>query len=188
MVLQAAEPVNRPPDLLGLARAMRERDEIETFLARVRRRLLLRSGLEAAGYGLGALGLGLLLLGLTATAVGPAGFWPLVTATFSTVLVLTAVALGVLLPARLLRGDRAAARRTGRLAPRLASDLLSAVELAEPPGDARGASSPALIRAFRRQVADALGPVSPERLVPLASAARAFAAAAVTLALLIVAI
>ncbi len=188
MVFRAAEPVNCPPDLLGLARAMRERDEIEKFLARVRRRLLLRSGLEAAGYGLGALGLGLLLLGLTATAVGPAGFWPLVTVTFAVVLALTAVGLGVFWPARLLRGDQAAARRTGRLAPRLASDLLSAVELAEAPSDERAAGSPVLVRAFRRQVADALGPVSPERLVPLRPAARALALAGLILALLVGAI
>ncbi len=135
---------------------MRQRDEIETFLASVRRRLLLRSGLEAAGYGLGALGLGLLALGLTATAVGPASFWPGVTATFVIALVLGALSLGLVLPARALRGDRAAARRTGLLAPRLASDLLSAVELAEAPFDARTAGSPALVRAFRRQVADAM--------------------------------
>ena len=167
---------------------MREGDEIESFLASVRRRLLLRSGLEAAGYGLGALGLGLLVLGLMATAVGPAGFWPVVTAVFATALVLAAVGVGVLLPARLLRGDRAAARRTGLLAPRLASDLLSAVELAEAPADARATGSPALIRAFRRQVADALGPISPERLVPLHRAARAFAVAGLIAALLIVAL
>jgi hypothetical protein len=166
---------------------MREGDEIESFLASVRRRLLLRSGHEAAGYGVGALGVGLLLLGLMATAVGPASFWPLVTGTFTAALVLAAVGVGVLLPARLLRGDRAAAQRTGQLAPRLASDLLSAVELAQADPGARAASSPALIRAFRRQVADALGPISAERLVPLNRAARAFAVAGLALALLVAA-
>ncbi|MFL5305689.1 MAG: hypothetical protein ACJ8F1_10760 [Polyangia bacterium] len=167
---------------------MRDGDEIQTFLATVRRRLLLRSGLEAAGYGLGALGLGLLGLGLTATAVGPASFWPIVTGTFCVALALAAVAFGVLLPARALRGDRAAARRTGVLAPRLASDLLSAVELAESPPDPRLGGSPPLVRAFRRQVASAIAPVAPERLVPLASAGRALGIAALVAVLLIAAL
>jgi hypothetical protein len=167
---------------------MRDGDEIQTFLATVRRRLLLRSGLEATGYGLGALGLGLLGLGLTATAVGPASFWPIVTGTFCVGLALAAVAFGVLLPARALRGDRAAARRTGALAPRLASDLLSAVELAEAPPDARLAGSPTMIRAFRRQVVAAIAPVAPERLVPLNPAARALGIAGFVAALLIAAL
>ena len=128
-----------------MARGCATATRIQTFLATVRRRLLLRSGLEAAGYGLGALGLGLLGLGLTATAVGPASFWPIVTGTFCVALALAAVAFGVLLPARALRGDRAAARRTGVLAPRLASDLLSAVELAEARPDPRLGGSPPLV-------------------------------------------
>ncbi|HSS38694.1 MAG TPA: DUF4175 family protein, partial [Polyangia bacterium] len=167
---------------------MRDGDEIQTFLATVRRRLLLRSGLEAAGYGLGALGLGLLGLGLTATAVGPASFWPIVTGTFCVALALAAVAFGVLLPARALRGDRAAARRTGVLAPRLASDLLSVVELAEAAPDPRLGSSAPLVRAFRRQVASAIAPVAPERLVPLGSAARALGIAGLIALLLIAAL
>jgi hypothetical protein len=166
---------------------MRERDEIEVFLATVRRRLLLRAGLEAAGYGLGALGLGLLALGLAATEVGPASFWPVVTTTFAVGLALGALALGVLLPARALRSDRAAARRTGKLAPRVASDLLSAVELTEAPAGPRAAGSPVLIRAFRRQVANAIGPISPDRLVPLRPAGWALGVAGVTALLLIAA-
>ncbi len=142
-----------PRELDTFGAGMRDGDEIQMFLATVRRRLLLRSGLEAAGYGLGALGLGLLGLGLTATAVGPASFWPIVTGTFCVALALAAVAFGVLLPARALRGDRAAARRTGMLAPRLASDLLSVVELADAAPDPRLASSAPMVRAFRRQVA-----------------------------------
>jgi hypothetical protein len=156
---------------------MREREQIHTFLASVRRRLLLRSGLEAAGYGVAALGVGLLALALAATAVGPAGFWPGITAGFTSVLVLAAFAFGVLVPFRALRGDRAAAQRTGALAPLLASDLLSAVELAEASPDPRAATSPTLIRAFQRQVAVSLGPVTPHGLVPLRPATRAFAAA-----------
>jgi hypothetical protein len=170
---------------------MRERDEIHAvihgFLAGVRRRLLLRSGLEAAGYGVAGLGVGLLALALTATAVGPASFWPAVTIGFAVALVLAALAFGVLVPARALRGDRAAARRTGALAPLLASDLLSAVELAEAAPDPRAATSPVLIRAFHRQVAFALGPVTPHGLVPLRPAGRAFVAAGAGATLLLAA-
>ena len=92
---------------------MGERDGIQSFLAAVRRRLLLRAGLAAAGYGAAALGIGLFALGLSAAAVGPADFWPTVTACFAGALALAVLAGGVLIPARALRDDRAAARRTG---------------------------------------------------------------------------
>ena len=124
---------------------MSERDGIQSFLAAVRRRLLLRAGLQAAGYGAAALGVGLFALGLSAAAVGPADFWPTVTACFAGALALVVLARGVLVPARALRDDRAAARRTGALLPAMASDLLSAVELAGAPAGRRA----------RRRVADA---------------------------------
>jgi hypothetical protein len=159
---------------------MRERDGIESFLWSVRRRLLLRAGLQAAGYGAALLTLGLVALGLAATAVGPADFWPTVTAAWAGALAVGALAYGVVRPARALRGDRAAARRTGALYPPLASDLLSAVELAAPAAGERGAAaSPALIRAFRAQVTRAVAPIAPRGLVPLRPAARAVAIALV---------
>ena len=87
------------------------------------------------------------------------------------------LARGVLIPARALRDDRAAARRTGALLPGVASDLLSAVELGGDPGEgARGAASPALVQAFRAQVAGTLEPVAPGGLVSLGPAARAIGA------------
>ena len=137
---------------------------------------MLRAGLQAAGYGAAALGVGLFALGLSAAAIGPADFWPTVTACFAGALGLVVLARGVLVPARALRDDRAAARRTGALLPGMASDLLSAVELAGvPAADARGGASPALVRAFREQVAGALAPVAPGGLVSLGPAARALA-------------
>src|SRR5450631_666853 len=155
---------------------MSERDGIQSFLAAVRRRLMLRAGLQAAGYGAAALGVGLFALGLSAAAIGPADFWPTVTACFAGALGLVVLARGVLVPARALRDDRAAARRTGALLPGMASDLLSVVELAGvPAADARGGASPALVRAFREQVAGALAPVAPGGLVSLGPAARALA-------------
>ncbi len=163
---------------------MVERDGIQSFLAAVRRRLLLRAGLEAAGYGAAALGAGLFALGLSAAAVGPADFWPTVTACFAGALALVVLARGVLFPARALRDDRAAARRTGVLLPAMASDLLSAVELREAPAGGGGAS-PALVEAFREQVASAVAPIAPGVLVSLGPAARAIALCGLVAAALI---
>jgi hypothetical protein len=167
---------------------------IREFLAAVRRRLLLRAGLQAAGYGAAGL-LGVVtLLGLVAASVGPAGFWPVVTSVVLTAAALVALGYGLLRPARALRDDLTAARRTGLLIPDLASDLLSAVELDEltrtAPDGARAAASPGpaaalagapaspqLIEAFQQDVAKALVPLSPRQLVPLQPAAAAIVTA-----------
>jgi hypothetical protein len=167
---------------------MRERDGIQDFLGAMRRRLLLRAGLRAAGYAAALLAIGLLALGLCAVAVGPADFWPTVSAGLVVVLAIGALARGLVRPARALRGDRAAARQTGLLFPALASDLLSAVELAAAPveGD-RTAISPALVRAFRQQVAAAVAPLAPRGLVSLRPARRALASAGVAVAAVVAA-
>jgi hypothetical protein len=167
---------------------MRERDGIQSFLAAVRRRLLLRTGLTAAGYGAAALGVGLFALGLSAAAVGPADFWPTVTACFAGALALAVLARGVLIPARALRDDRAAARRTGALLPSMASDLLSAVELREAPAEGSGAASPALVQAFREQVAEAVAPIAPGGLISLGPAVRGIAACLLVAAALVAAL
>ncbi len=167
---------------------MRERDGIQDFLGAIRRRLLLRAGLAAAGYAAALLAVGLFVLGLCAIAVGPADFWPTVTGSLAAALAIGALATGLVQPARALRGDRAAARQTGRLFPALASDLLSAVELAATPAEGeRGAASPALIRAFREQVSAALAPLAPRRLVSLRPAAWAIATSTVAVAALVAA-
>ena len=167
---------------------MRERDGIQDFLRAVRRRLLLRASLRAGGYALALLAVGLFGLGLAATAVGPADFWPRLTAGLAVLAALGALAAGLLRPARALRGDRAAARQTGRFFPALASDLLSAVELAGAPveGD-RTVVSPALVQAFRAQVAAALAPLAPARLVSMRPAARALGLSALAVAAVIAA-
>ncbi len=74
----------------------------------------------------------LLALALSAAAVGPAGFWPLLSVVVLAALGVGALAFGLLRPARHLRGDRAAARLVARLHPAVASDLVSAVELGPP--------------------------------------------------------
>ncbi len=163
---------------------MAEADAIRGFVAAVRRRLLLRSGLSAAGWGTAALGVALGGLGLCAAAVGPAGFWPTFTVVAIAILAATAFVFGVVRPANELRSNQAAARRAGALAPALASDLLSAIELEEV-DSARAAISPRLVQAFRAQVAGALAPVEPRVLVPLAPARLAIVAAVVSLAALL---
>jgi hypothetical protein len=155
---------------------MTELDRIRTFLAALRRRLVVRAVIETAGFGAAVAVAALLALAAAAAAVGPAGFWPTLTTIALAALGLGAVAWGVLRPARLLRDDRAAARRAGVLVPPLASDLLSAIELGDLVTDAdvvAGAGalvSPALVRAFHADVARALEPVDPRALVPLRSA------------------
>jgi hypothetical protein len=165
-------------------------EPIRGFLAAVRRRLILRTGLEAAGYGVALLGTGLALLALAAVATGPAAFWPVVTASAFGGAALAVLVWGVWRPARSLRRDRAAARHAGTLLPAqlptLASDLLSAVELAEPPpADPRAASvSTRLVQAFQEYVARSLTSVDAQRLVSLRPVIRAAAAALIVVAAL----
>jgi hypothetical protein len=163
---------------------MGEGDRIRSFLAAFRRRLLLRTGLQAAGWG--AAGSGALVggLALVAAAVGPAAFWPVVTAVLVGTAALAAAIWGFARPALALRSQRATARRAGAVLPALASDLLSAVELASP--QAAGVS-PRLIQAFQDQVAGAVGGFEPRRLVPMRPAARASGAAVVAMAGLVAA-
>jgi hypothetical protein len=173
---------------------MSELERIRSFLAAMRRRLLLRAFIKTAGFGAAGLLVALLALAGAAASVGPAGFWPTVTTVTLAVLALTALTTGVLRPARLLRDDRAAARLAGSLVPPLASDLLSAIELGDAEagaGTAAGAMtgpiSQAMLRAFHADVARALEPVHPGALVSLRPAALAVTAGAAAAGLLLAA-
>ena len=161
---------------------------IHGFLAVVRRRLLLEAALRTAGYGTGVLGAVVLLLALIATNVGPAAFWPAVTVGVSGTFIIVAMIAGVWRPAWAIRQDRAAARRAGALMPSMASDLLSAVELAGlPPKDPRAAAvSATLVQAFQDYVAGSVSSVDARRLVPMRPAWRAVAAAVAAIAAVIV--
>ena len=195
--MDAVEPVDvgsrgggpPPPGMEPVERDTPSTQAISAFLAAVRRRLMLRAALQAAGYGLGILGGVALLLALAAATIGPASFWPTVTAGVLGSFVVAALVAGVWRPARALRHDRAAARRTGQLLPGMASDLLSAVELAGPrPTDPRAAAvSAPLVRAFHDYVAGSVGAVDARRLVSLRPAARALAAATAALAAVVTA-
>jgi hypothetical protein len=170
---------------------MDELQRIRGFLAAMRRRLLVRAAIETAGFGAAVLACCLLALAAMAAVVGPAGFWPTLTAVALAALALGAVAMGVVRPARQLRDDHAAARRAGTLMPPLASDLLSAVQLGDGVASvgavqmAEGAgASPSLVRAFHADVARALAPIDPRDLVPLRPAGLAVAAFAAGVGLL----
>jgi hypothetical protein len=159
---------------------MDEAARIRSFLAAFRRRVLLRTGLEVVGWGAAGLGLLVAALAFVAVAVGPAGFWPTVTACLVGAAALGAALWGFARPALALRTREAAARRAGVAVPALASDLLSAVQLGSLPEGA----SPRLVSAFQSQVADAVAAFEPRRLVPMRPAARAIAAAAIAVAAL----
>ena len=150
-----------PPGMEPPERPAASSDAIRAFLATVRRRLMLRAGLRTAGYGVALLGAALLLLALIAASMGPAAFWPGVTAGVLGGLFLVALLAGLWRPARAMRHDRAAARHAGVLLPALASDLLSAVELASPdtPDPRAAAVSARLILAFQDYVAGSVGAV-----------------------------
>jgi hypothetical protein len=89
-------------------------------------------------------------------------------------------------PLRRLRSEQAVARFVGRRHPPVASDLLSAVELAVP-ADAPlpHGGSPAIARAFHAAVATSLNPLDPRRLVPFADAYRGAAALVLAAATLV---
>ncbi|HET6284019.1 MAG TPA: DUF4175 family protein [Polyangia bacterium] len=173
---------------------MSEIDEIgriRRFLGAMRRRLLLRAVVQTAGFGAGAMLLTLIVLGACAAALGPAGFWPLLTASVLGVMALAAFGYGVWRPARGLRSDRAAACAVAQLYPPVSSDLVSAVELdghltsgAHDPG-AGTLISPSMIRAFHGDVARAVDPLDPKTLITMRPAriavATLFAAAALML-------
>jgi hypothetical protein len=161
---------------------------IHGFLAAVRRRFIWRAALKTAGYGSAVLCAALLVLAIAAAAIGPAAFWPGLTATVLAGVVLVALVVGIWRPARAVRHDRTAARRAGLLMPELASDLLSAVELAGPASsDPRAvAVSPRLVQAFQDYVATSVGAVDARRLVPFRPAARAIATAVGSIAGIIV--
>lgn len=142
---------------------------ISALLGRVRRRIRRHYALVAGLY---------LLSGLSATAVlaplwaaasgsGSAALWLVVIA--AVVGTLAAILGGVLWPRRQYHTDRQVAVWIGRQVPRLASDLLSSVELAastDPGG--RHPTSSQLTRALVASTADRLGRVDHHDLVPRA--------------------
>ena len=77
------------------AQPARSGQAIRAFLSVVRRRLMWRTALHTAGYGLGILGVVVLLLALVAESMGPAAFWPSVTAGAAGAFVVIVLLVGV---------------------------------------------------------------------------------------------
>src|SRR4051812_29310920 len=110
---------------------MSEIEKIRGFLRAVRRRATLEAVLRWGGTTLAAALVVLLAMALAATRVGPASFWPKPRGTVLTIVTLLGVMALFFRSVRLLRDLRGVAVYVGRRRPPLASDLLSAVELAD---------------------------------------------------------
>jgi len=147
--------------------------QISEFLRALRRRLVVRAALRAAGLGLAAVLLAILLLAIAAATFGPAGFWRPLTFGTAGLAALLVAALGVWRPWRAVHSDARAAHVVARLDPKLAAlsdDLLSAVELEPPAGAPRGEPTPistALLGAFRDRLAETVAVVDATRLVSM---------------------
>lgn len=148
-------------------------DQISQFLRALRRRLVVRSALRAAGMGVAAVLVAVLILAIAAAAFGPAGFWRPLTLGTTGLGALAVAALGVWRPWRAVHSDARAAHVVGRLDPGLAAlsdDLLSAVELGTAPSPPSGESagiSTALMTAFRERLSETIALVSPTQLVSM---------------------
>jgi hypothetical protein len=141
---------------------------IRALLTDVRRRLRLLAAAQAGLYLASAAIFLAVAAPLVATGAGSgrSAAWLLLLA--GVVALAGAVLGGVVGPAMRWRSDRQVASWVGRQVPRLASDLISSVELgagARPAGQ-RGAFSPALVDALVESTAMKLGAVEADDLVP----------------------
>jgi hypothetical protein len=142
---------------------------VRAFLARVRTRLRHRDRLRALLWAITALSAlalaaplwALAMVGPRATALGIAG----VTGVIGGLVVVAALVLGWIVPARRWRSDAAVARQAGRYEPAIASDLLSSVELDEP-RVRPGAPSAALVAAHVDATAARVRALDARALVP----------------------
>src|SRR5690606_14625787 len=135
-----------PPGRRLLAMLSRRRDPVSApaairdLLADVRRRLRALAAIRAALYLASAAIFLAVAAPLLASGSGSARAAAWIAGAAAALALVSAVALGLWAPARRWRDDRRVARWVGRRVPPLASDLLSSVELAEPP--AQPAASP----------------------------------------------
>jgi len=165
---------------------MTDRECIDAFLAQARNRALLESSVRLGASALAVMAGVLVVLALLALFTGPAASWPYVGVGAILACVAGGVALGFVLPARVLEERTAVARLVGERCPPLASALVSAVELQAAPAD-EVSRSPALTEAFCAQVAEATRPLVVADLIPLKGAIRMVWVAAGALVCLLVA-
>ena len=153
---------------------MVSRDGIGHFLARVRKRARTLTALRI--FALAAMGLAgvVFVMAWLALRTGPAAYWPTITTTVLLIGTLLAAFFGGLLPWSRLKTDSAVARLVGQRHPPLASDLLSAVQLARqaPPG-----SSENLVEALRTQVGSDAARLEIDTVIPAKETTRTIAVA-----------
>jgi hypothetical protein len=162
------------------------RTSIPGFLNRVRGLVYQHEARRTVSYALAALAgiavilplVGALVGASRATALAVLGLGGLVVV----LLVLAAVLLGFVVPRRRFAGDPQLARWVGGRRKEVASDLLSAVELASAP-PRPGAPSPALVDALIASTAARLGTVDPATLIEPGELRRARRWAALGIAL-----
>ena len=145
------------------------RTSISGYLARVRALVYRHEARRAALYGFAALAaialvlplLGLAIGGTRATALAVLGIGGLA----AMLVVIGALVMGVVAPRRRYGNDRDLARWVGTRHAAIASDLLSSVELANPP-TRPWAPSPQLVDALIEATASELEEIEPRSLVP----------------------
>ena len=150
------------------------RDGIGHFLARARKRARTLTALRI--FALAAIGLAAVVFGMAwlALQTGPAAYWPTITTTVLLIGTLLAAFFGGLLPWSRLKTDSAVALLVGQKYPPLASDLLSAVQLAR---QVPAGSSEDLVQALRNQVGDAASRLEIDAVVPARETNRTLAVA-----------
>ncbi len=148
---------------------------IQDFLGRVRG----RARAEALARRLALVGLAVIFLlaamALGAASTGPTALWPVLTTRVLPAVTVSVLLALVVIPWRRLRSDRAVAVLVGQRHPPVASDLLSAVELAAPSPltpATPGHDSSELVRAFHGAVASHLHGVAPRQVVSFTGAGR----------------
>ena len=150
---------------------------IPSFLGRVRHLLYRHEARRAVWYGLAALGAVCVILPLSgnafrdsrATTIAILAFGGLV----AMLVVIAAIVIGVLAPRRRWAEDNEVARWVGERKQDVASDLLSAVELANAPSNRVGAPSSDLVAALVASTADRVDRIDAVALVGEAEVRRA---------------
>ncbi len=171
---------------------MVSRDAIEIFLSRARTRARAESALSIFALAAASLFVLLLLLAWLAQYTGPAAYWPVITTGVLLAVTLGALFFGALRPWLRLKTDTAVARMVGARHPPVASDLLSAVQLAPQAGKSgkvgrtpESLASNDLVHAFRGHVGTAVESLSLTQVVPFGPAYKRLLWAAAAAAVLV---
>ena len=167
---------------------------IPSFLGRVRQLLYRHEARRAIWSALAALGAVAVILPLSGNAFGDSRATTIAILAFgglvAMLVVIAAIVIGILAPRRRWAEDGEVARWVGERKQDVASDLLSAVELANAPSNRVGAPSRDLVAALVASTADRVDRIDPSALMaePEIRRARRWATVALALNVLLVAI